>query len=41
MDDFLPSPPPVADSEPLAEHKLVPEEYSERQTSLEFGNGQV
>jgi hypothetical protein len=31
----------VADSEPLAEHKLVPEEYSERQTALEFGNGQV
>ena len=41
MDDFLPSPPPAADSEPLAEHKLVPEDFSERQVPLEFGNGQV
>jgi hypothetical protein len=41
MDDFLPSPLPVADSEPLAEHKLMPEVYGERQTALEFGDGQV
>jgi hypothetical protein len=41
MDDFLSSPPPAADSEPLAEHKLVPEDFSERQAPLEFGNGQV
>jgi hypothetical protein len=41
MDDFLPSPPPVPDHESLAEHRLVPEEFSERQAALEFGNGQV
>jgi energy-coupling factor transporter ATP-binding protein EcfA2 len=41
MDDFLPSPPPVADSAPPAEHKLVPGEHTGQQAMLEFENGQV
>jgi type IV secretory pathway TraG/TraD family ATPase VirD4 len=40
MDDFLPSPPPVADSTPPAEHKLVPGEHTGQQALLEF-DGQV
>jgi hypothetical protein len=40
MDDFLPSPPPVADSAPPAEHKLVPGEHTGQQALLEF-DGQV
>jgi hypothetical protein len=41
MDDFLPAPAPVSDSQPVAEHRLVPEDFSERQRMLEFGNGQL
>lgn len=41
MDDFLPSPPPVADAGSLAGHKLVPAESVEEQASLEFGNSEV
>jgi Type IV secretion-system coupling protein DNA-binding domain len=41
MDDFLPSPPPVLDEDTVAEHKLVPDDPSERQRMLEFGNGQL
>jgi hypothetical protein len=41
MEDFLPSPPPVLDEETVAEHKLVPDDLSDRQRMLEFGNGQV
>jgi hypothetical protein len=41
MDDFLPSPPPIADSAPPAEHKLVPGEHTGQQAMLEFENGQV
>ena len=41
MDDFLPSPPPVTESEPPAEFKLVPGEHNEQQASLEFGDSQV
>ena len=41
MDDFLPSPPPVADEESSTEHKLVPDDLGERQKTLEFGNGQL
>jgi hypothetical protein len=40
MDDFLPSPPPAADSAPPAEHKLVPGEHTGQQALLEF-DGQV
>jgi len=41
MDDFLPSPPPAADSAPPAEHKLVPGEHTGQQAMLEFENGQI
>jgi energy-coupling factor transporter ATP-binding protein EcfA2 len=41
MDDFLPSPPPAANSAPPTENKLVPGEHSGQQASLEFENGQV
>jgi hypothetical protein len=41
MDDFLPPPAPVADTEPVTEHKLVPSENTEKQAALEFGNGEV
>jgi type IV secretory pathway TraG/TraD family ATPase VirD4 len=41
MDDFLPSPPPAADSARPAEQKLVPGEHTGQQAMLEFENGQV
>lgn len=41
MDDFLPPPPPLVDTEPETEHKLVPGEITEKQAALEFGNGEV
>jgi hypothetical protein len=41
MDDFLPVPPPVADSTAAGAHKLVPSEHTEEQTTLEFGHGEV
>lgn len=41
MDDFLPSPPPIASNESTGEQKLVPGEQIKAQASLEFGHGEV
>jgi hypothetical protein len=41
MDDFLPSPQPVADSAPAPEYKLTPDMHIEEQLSLEYGNTEV